>query len=380
METLTFNFWALFFLIAAAQGIFVSLLLLKTKKGKKKANRYLSALVFLLSVYLFDLFLGRSNLLYRFPDLVFFASPLWYLFAPLTLFYVKSVFDEEVKINWKYFLHFIPFIAVLLWMMPFYLLPPETKLEMWASGPPNKENWLFNYSYALVAPVQILLYSFFVIKIINTKSNIEDLVKSINEAHLSWLNFTFYLLFGYASLRIVLVSQYFITYEFITWAANLQFLVFSTIIYSLAYFAIIEPERIFPPNIIPRKLKIHIPTQEFAKKLIALVENEKLYLKSELKYTELAQRLNISARYLTEVLSSEIGCSFNDFINKYRVEEVKRKMLMPENANYSLLAIALDSGFSSKSSFNRIFKKHTGQTPTQFLNENKSEVREAKLA
>ncbi len=380
MEKVTLNFWALFFLIAAAQGIFVSLLLLKTKKGKVKANRYLSALVFLLSVYLFDLFLGRSNLLYQFPHLVFFASPIWYLFAPLTYFYIISTLDKELKINWKFFLHFIPFVYALLLQIPFYLLPAETKLEIWASGAQPPVSWYLNYFNALLAPLQILFYAYAGLRILimNTKAVEEN--RKINEAHLSWLKFTFYLLFAYAVFRIFFVSRYFLTYDFLTWVVNVGFVFFSVIIYSISYFAIIEPERIFAPSIIPRKLKIHIPTQEFAKKLVDMVENEKLYLKSELKYTELAQRLNISARYLTEVLSKEIGCSFNDFINKYRVEEVKRRMLMPENANYSLLAIALDSGFSSKSSFNRIFKKHTGQTPTQFLNENKSDVREAKLA
>lgn len=380
MEKVTLNILALFYLVACAQGVFVSLLLLKTKKGKKKANLYLSALVFLLSVYLFDLFLGKSNLIYLYPHLIAFGVPLWYLFAPLTYFYVKAIFDDEFTINWKHFLHFIPFLLMFAKQVPFYLYSAEFKLEIWTNNIHPPYSPVVNYLFALIAPMQILLYSYAVLKIIIPKINTTNQNRKIKEAHLSWLKFTYYLLFIYGVLRVTVISRYFVTYDFITWVANINFVIFSLIIYSIAYFAIIEPERIFPPNIIPRKLKIHIPTQEFAKKLVKIVESEKLYLNSELKYTELAQRLNISARYLTEVLNKEIGSSFNDFINKYRVDEVKQRMLMPENANYSLLAIALDSGFSSKSSFNRIFKKHTGQTPTQFLNENKAEVREAKLA
>jgi len=367
MKDITLNFWAIFYVIAFAQGLFVSLLLLKIKKGKKQANFFLSALVFLLAVYLFDLFLGRSNLLYRFPDLVYFAVPLWYLFAPLTYFYVKSIFDQRLRISWTFLLHFIPFLFVVTRMIPFYLLPADMKLNIWANQLPPPSGQLFNYLYALIAPGQILAYSLVVLKLINSKKKSALERNQIKAAHLSWLTFTFCLLLAYSSVRIGLISHYFLTGIRLSLVINLQFLVFSVIIYSIAYFAIIEPERIFPPNFTRRKLSLHIPTKEYARRLVQLVENEKLYLNSELKYTELAQKLNISARYLTEVLNKEIGTTFNDFINAYRVEEVKRRLLMPENAHFSLLAIALDSGFSNKSSFNRVFKKHTGITPSEFL-------------
>ncbi|MCB0287465.1 MAG: AraC family transcriptional regulator, partial [Calditrichaeota bacterium] len=60
------------------------------------------------------------------------------------------------------------------------------------------------------------------------------------------------------------------------------------------------------------------------------------------------------------------------FVNNFRVKEVQARMLDQENSDYTLLAIAMDAGFSSKSSFNRIFKKHTGLTPSQFLADRKS--------
>lgn len=367
MQDITLNFWAIFYLIAAAQGVFVSLLLLKTQKGKKHANLYLSALVFLLAVYLFDLFLGRSNLLYRFPELVYFAVPLWYLFAPLTYFYVKTIFDERSKKGWLFFLHVVPFLFVVVRMIPFYLLPAGMKLDIWANQVPPSTGWLFNYLYALIAPGQIFAYAIVVLKLIHSKKRAAPESHRMNAAHLSWLAFIFYLLLAYSTVRMGLTSLYFLAGIAFPFVINVQFLVFSLIIYSIAYFAIVEPERIFAPNFRHRKLSLHIPTEQYARQLVDLVETEKLYLNSELKYTELAQKLNISARYLTEVLNKEIGTTFNDFINTYRVEEVKRRLLMPENATFSLLAIALDSGFNNKSSFNRIFKKHTGITPSEFL-------------
>lgn len=372
MENITLNFWAIIYVIAGAQGIFVSLLLLRAKKGKKPANLFLSALVFLLAVYLFDLFLGRSNLLYRFPQLVYFAVPLWYLFAPLTYFYVRAICDQKISVNALFFLHFIPFLFVVARIIPFYLLPADVKLNIWANQLPPPSGQLFNYLYALLAPGQILVYSIVVLRMIRRRNRAAPDSHKIHVAHLSWLTFTFYLLLAYAAVRMGFTTHYFLTGTKFQLIINLQFLVFAVIIYSIAYFAIIEPERIFPPVFGRRALRLHIPTKEYAHRLIRLVESEQLYLNAELKYTELAQRLNISARHLTEVLNKEIGCSFNDFINAYRVEEVKRRMLSPENTHFSLLALALDSGFSNKSSFNRVFKKHTGMTPTAFLANNKA--------
>ncbi len=100
------------------------------------------------------------------------------------------------------------------------------------------------------------------------------------------------------------------------------------------------------------------------------METEKPYLDCNLKYSDLAAKLGISVRYLSRVLNEELGQSFNDFVNAYRIKEVQAQLLNKENGEYTLLAIALDAGFNSKTSFNRIFKSHTGMTPTQFLQSN----------
>jgi len=74
----------------------------------------------------------------------------------------------------------------------------------------------------------------------------------------------------------------------------------------------------------------------------------------------------IPTHQLSRVINEHFGRNFFDFINGYRVAEVKRKILDPAYAHFSLLGIAFESGFNSKSAFNRVFKKITGQTPSQF--------------
>ena len=96
------------------------------------------------------------------------------------------------------------------------------------------------------------------------------------------------------------------------------------------------------------------------------METDKPYLNSELTLRELAGKLSMSTHNLSEILNTRLNQNFYDFINRYRVEEVKRRLAENESEKYNLIAIAFDSGFNSKSAFNTIFKKQTGTTPSQY--------------
>ncbi|NOY60505.1 MAG: helix-turn-helix transcriptional regulator, partial [Calditrichaeota bacterium] len=95
-------------------------------------------------------------------------------------------------------------------------------------------------------------------------------------------------------------------------------------------------------------------------------QTQKPYLISDLTLPQLANMLHISAHNLSEILNTYMQKNFFDFINHYRVEEVKNKLSDPKTQHLNILAIAFDAGFNSKTSFNTIFKKYTGQTPSQF--------------
>ncbi|MBD2722718.1 helix-turn-helix transcriptional regulator [Hymenobacter sp. BT189] len=98
-------------------------------------------------------------------------------------------------------------------------------------------------------------------------------------------------------------------------------------------------------------------------KLLALMTDEQPWLEPELTLAELAHRLRTNTSLLSHVINTGCGQNFNDFVNSYRVAEAERKLQDPRLAHYSLVGIALESGFNSKSTFNRVFKKLTGRTP-----------------
>jgi AraC-like DNA-binding protein len=106
--------------------------------------------------------------------------------------------------------------------------------------------------------------------------------------------------------------------------------------------------------------------QDLLKKLIFLMEHEQPYLDAGLSLAALATQLNVNTAYLSQVINEMFARTFNDFINDFRVEAVKKALAKKECDKYSILEIALDAGFNSKSVFNRVFKQQTGITPKKY--------------
>jgi AraC-like DNA-binding protein len=106
--------------------------------------------------------------------------------------------------------------------------------------------------------------------------------------------------------------------------------------------------------------------EEYLKKLISYVEEKKPYLDRDLSIQDLSDATDISRHHITQILNEKHKKNFFSFINEYRVREVIARFEDQKNNNYTILAIAYDSGFNSKTTFNSIFKSQTGMTPSEF--------------
>jgi len=101
-------------------------------------------------------------------------------------------------------------------------------------------------------------------------------------------------------------------------------------------------------------------------KLKQHLETSKPYLNPEVTLNELAQQLNVPARQLSTLINQELGQTFFDMINHYRIEEAKRRIRESEDEKLTILEVMYQVGFNSKSSFNTAFKKYTGVTPSDY--------------
>jgi AraC-like DNA-binding protein len=105
---------------------------------------------------------------------------------------------------------------------------------------------------------------------------------------------------------------------------------------------------------------------KYLQKLRDYFHQQKPYLNPELTITEVASKLNVSVKYLSQVINESLGKNFYDFINSYRIEEAKQQLKNEAESRKTILEVLYESGFNSKSAFNSAFKKHTGFTPTEF--------------
>jgi AraC-like DNA-binding protein len=98
------------------------------------------------------------------------------------------------------------------------------------------------------------------------------------------------------------------------------------------------------------------------------IDENKLFLDPDLTLDTLASAIDFHPNYVSQYVNEHLGLSFYDYINSRRIEEFKRKVMLPESKSLNLLGIAFECGFNSKSTFNRNFKKCTGQTPSEYVN------------
>lgn len=110
---------------------------------------------------------------------------------------------------------------------------------------------------------------------------------------------------------------------------------------------------------------------EIARKVIEAMEHEKLYQEPELTLQQLSSKLQFPYYLVSQAINEGMNKSFYDLINSYRIEEAKRLLMDPKNINYTVLSVGFEAGFNSKTTFNTVFKKFTGLTPTEYRDKQK---------
>jgi YesN/AraC family two-component response regulator len=113
-----------------------------------------------------------------------------------------------------------------------------------------------------------------------------------------------------------------------------------------------------------------IDVQEWKEKLLQLMQTGKAYEDPELSLAQVAKQLQSNPSFISKMVNQGFGINFNDFVNRYRIEAIKKMLDNGEHKKQTLLAIAFECGFNSKATFNRAFKKATGQSPKDWLANN----------
>jgi AraC-like DNA-binding protein len=364
---------------AAIQGLFLAYLLVNRIQSKE--NRLLALLVALMSTGVLGAVLGLSGYYRTLPHLMRIGDPLWLVIGPLIYFYIHLLTSN--KLPAKYGWHLFPFCLYVLTLLPFYSLSGEEKIAFGERVFFAPKQSLPLIVIQIVRIVHFGSYSFLSLQLIRRfkcllLENYSDIGQLTLDTSATLLRLCLIILL--ACIGIFLLSLVWpIHFVLIN---NIVGLSISLFIYSLAYSTWNRPALVMiPPT--PHTSKplaeertqeksrnnFYIPEPQYThltKRLEQLLQEKQIYLESELSLSQLSEQLGIPAYQTSELLHRHYQESFFDVINRHRIEEIKKRFDDPAFEHYSILGIAMDCGFNSKSSFNTAFKKFTGLTPSQY--------------
>ena len=315
-----------------------------------------------------------SGFYQTYPHFIGIDFPTTVLYGPLLYLYTTSLITSTSRLDTKEWLHFLPFVVLLIYTIPFYTYSGSEKINLL-----NDEGSL-EYGSDLLTHFKVgfsVAYIPFIVRSLRIyRRNVKDNFSSLEKRNLDWLQF---FVLGGVLMALIATTLYLmdIFSNIETDYGYLTLLAVTIFVYSIGYLGLRQPE--FFANFEKYEEAEKKASKKYsksglddesgrdlAKKLKDLMDREQPYLKNELNLFELATMMEISTHNLTEIINKYADKNFYDFINVYRVEEVKRRIQDPSSDNLTLLAIGLEAGFNSKSSFNSVFKKHTGMTPSEF--------------
>lgn len=373
-------------LLAVVAQAFFAAGLLWVAPANRVPNRFLALLMLCIGLWLLDGFFRVANIYGQNANWYF--APIYYSFAfgPLLYFYVRSLINHDFRWRPRYWWHFGPVLgqaALYGWLR---LQPYETRLWFWA-----QVHRPYTYRLEFMGTwLSLVLYLGLSWRLLHQYQRwLSDNFSETSRLRLQWLRVLLAAV-GVVSLQwlleVVLREFFGVYYQYDYSTELLGVVLFLIGVVGLRQADMravhFTPEEDLTPELLPNTSfptsaaeapavaeRAALPTPAPAVDASVLtriqqaLEDARLYLNPTLTLAELSAHTGLPPRLISYTINAGLGQSFNDLVNGYRVAEVKRRLAQPNAQRLTLLGIALESGFNSKTTFNRIFKQFTGVAP-----------------
>lgn len=381
MITETFiSIFDLIVFLGVFQGIFISWFFIRSGTREIKANIYQGLLVLSLSLTMFEELLNNTGYIVRILSISNFAEPCNFVFGPLAFLYIRSLlYPDSKRKNWP---HFLIFAFWVMYMIPYFIQTNELKYNSYldvkhpdweflevAVRIPHDPLGLRSYVNHLTA-VHFTAYIFAMIYLLvkrmkELKQSLIDLKDTkLRLARSVILHFLIIIgIFAFVKLRFPGdVGDYFIS-------SYLSFMIFSTswmVVKNSAFF--LKPQFFLQiPGIKYEKSSLSDEEKSsIHQKIRKEMEEKRYFVKNLASLKDLASTIKETPHHVSQVINEVMGKGFFELLAWYRVEEAKRIISEDADGKLTVEDIAEQVGYNSKSSFNTVFKKLTGQTPSEF--------------
>ena len=353
------NIYNLLIAFCMLQGfIFGSILFFRNKFNHHL--KYLGVLVLFFSFYILWVLKFDFGLQEQLPNLQFLPALFIWGIGPAFYIYFKLYLGQSISLK-KIYKYFIP---LLLEQLYFNMITLIWWSNNWNYSEMNTiEKLLVNSVFSVEHLVGIIIIGFYIIKSFQLIRK-KDLHNSINSisfffyslffTYLIWANYSFYdaLYFNFN-----LPPSNFYTF----------YIILSILLYSISILGFRLNNSKFSLVSITSESIITIKALELANRIESIVEEEELYLNPDLNLNYLSKLLEVTPNKISRTINLVKNQPFRDFINQYRVENFKKRLNSSDLEKHTIISIAYDSGFNSKSSFQRIFKNYEGMTATDYI-------------
>jgi AraC-like DNA-binding protein len=369
----------------ACGGLLLLAFLLSTNalRVNRLANRWLGVFLACVGCVLLGRVLPGTTVAAHYPRLLGWLELTRLAMAPAFYLSVVQFAAPNRPWQWRDGLHFLPWLLFLLAMLPALLGGGPAGVARLPGGAAAVGRALV-FATPKVQAIGYWLAAYLALR--RHQRHLLQLTAHPEPIALQWLK---QVLWGLALLVALWLNELFFH---LGWVLALTPVGYLGAVFYLAHYALRQPE-VFafpapvraeiqdlwqqaPPTLpdpapSPSKQARLSPSQVayWQQQLRQLLETEKVYLDADLSLPTLAQRAGLSTHELSYVLNEGFGVNFFQFINAYRVAEAQRLLASAQHQHLSMVGIAFEAGFSSKTTFNTTFKKVTGLTPSQFLQE-----------
>ncbi|RPI73497.1 MAG: AraC family transcriptional regulator [Desulfobacteraceae bacterium] len=375
----TFDYIAsVIFFFGSSLALFSAVVMITIKTGNPKANRWLGLFCLSTAALLTRGFLLHSGFYTHLPLFTEWIDNLRY-FLPFTiLFYVKTVAFPDFRLKKWDLLHLGPvaFNIVIKWPDYFNTSDQQIRyLAQWLDSSLMQSGFYADLISRVIFNLHFMVCLVWALIIYRKSKDTIMRATPFGKVYISWIRlFTFPFLPSYVIWvpgALLLAGRFSMRYFY----CSLNLFV-SMLVFFFVYRVFTRPEILFMARaqkaakkynasyLTPAEAEIHF------KKLLNLMEEKEVYLDPDLTLFVLADQLAIHKNYLSQIINEKTNRTFNDFINAYRIEKVKKLLTDPERKEATILDLAFEAGFNSKTPFNNAFKRQTGESPIAWRKKN----------
>lgn len=369
------NFYTLLLLFSGFLGVFFSLALF-LKKENAYGNRLFGTLVFAFSLHLLETSLVTSRIIDLVPHLAGISYPILFTIGPLLFLYTCHLCKIELKK--KHLLHFISSGIIFILLIPFYALTALEKLERIQISRnsltiPTLGSILTSISFMFF--LYTLVYILLSFRILSQRLRKQSNRRIIELKRINWFRNAMIVYAGFITFLLLVtpILLIFFLSEFQSELNQVNLVIMSLIIYAIGYSIINNPRLFFDFKMVhnnPAYTKSLLPVEladVYINRLESLIQNEKLYLVDDLKLPDVAKKLSVSNNHLSQIINKNLNTSFTNYINEYRINTAKELLQNCVQTGYkNITTLAFNSGFNNRTSFYRVFKKMTGESPKKY--------------